>query len=37
VRYESAEDTNAKALIKKPTAVYIEQVYEYGNFSGLGI
>jgi hypothetical protein len=37
VRYGDAEDTIAKALIKKPIAVYIEQVCEYGNFGLLGI
>ncbi|OHB56824.1 MAG: hypothetical protein A2Y07_06845 [Planctomycetes bacterium GWF2_50_10] len=37
VRYADADDTGAKALIKKPLAVYIEQVYEYGNFAGLGV
>ncbi len=35
VRYEDAEDDTAKALVKKPIAVYIEKVYESGNFSGL--
>ncbi len=37
VRYETAEDDTAKALVKKPAAVYIEKVYEDGDFSGLGI
>ncbi|MFA5291955.1 MAG: hypothetical protein WC496_02860 [Phycisphaerae bacterium] len=37
VRYEDADDDNAKVLIKKPSAVFIEQVYEYGDFGGLGI
>ena len=37
VRYANAEDTTAKALIKKPVAVYIERVYESGDFSELGI
>ena len=37
VRYEDVEDTNAKALVKRPVAVYVEQVYPYGNFAGLGI
>jgi len=27
----------AKAIVKKPVAVYIEQVYEYGDFSLLRI
>ena len=37
VRYEDAEDTAAKALVKKPTAAYVEKVYEEGSFSSLGI
>jgi hypothetical protein len=37
VRYADDEDTVAKVLIKKPIAVYVEQVYPYGNFAGLGI
>ena len=37
VRYANAEDSTAKALIKKPIAVYIEKVYEDGDFSQLGI
>ncbi len=37
VRYEDSEDATAKALVKKPVAVYVEKVYEYGDFSGLGI
>jgi len=37
VRYADAEDAAAKALVKKPIAVYIEKVYEDGDFSGLGI
>ena len=37
VRYADDEDTAAKVLVKKPIAVYVEQVYPYGNFSGLGI
>ena len=37
VRYANAEDATAKALIKKPVAVYIEKVYEEGDFSQLGI
>lgn len=37
VRYADDEDTNAKVLVKKPVGVYIERVYETGNFSGLGI
>ena len=37
VRYQDAEDATAKALVKKPVAVYIEKVYDEGNFADLGI
>jgi hypothetical protein len=37
VRYRETEDTNAAAMTKKATSVYIEQVYGTGNFAGLGI
>lgn len=37
VRYVDTEDTDAKTLVKRPQAVYVEQVYPYGNFAGLGI
>ena len=37
VRYQDAEDEDAKVLIKKPIAVYIEKVYEQANLGGLGI
>lgn len=37
VRYEDAEDATAKTLVKKPAAVYVERVYEWGDFSLLGI
>jgi hypothetical protein len=37
VRFTDDEDSTAKTLIKKPIAAYVEQVYEYGDFSGLGI
>jgi hypothetical protein len=37
IRYEDAEDVPSKTLIKRPSAVYIEQVYFYGDFSLLGI
>ncbi len=37
IRYEDEEDLPSKTLIKRPTSVYIEQVYHYGNFSLLGI
>jgi len=32
-----AEDAAAKTIVKKPVAVYIEKVYEEGDFSELGI
>jgi len=35
VRYADAEDANA--IVKKPVAVYIEKVYDLGDFTGLGI
>lgn len=37
VRYADSEDAAAKAIVKKPVAVYIERVYEEGNFGSLGI
>jgi hypothetical protein len=37
VRFEDDEDTTAKKLIKKPVSAYVERVYEYGDFSALGI
>jgi len=37
ILYEPAEDANAKKMAMRPRAVYVEQVYEYGDFSGLEI
>lgn len=37
VRYEDAEDDQAKAVVKRPTAAYVEQVYEREYWSGLGL
>lgn len=37
IRYEDAEDTTAKRLVKLPIAAYVEQVYTYAALSGLGI
>lgn len=37
VRYEDVEDTTAKALVKRPTAVYVEKVYLGGDLDLLGI
>ncbi|MFN4261629.1 MAG: hypothetical protein ACK4RK_20290 [Gemmataceae bacterium] len=35
VRYADAEDENT--LVKQPIAAYVERVYDYGDFSLLGI
>ncbi len=37
VRYADTEDTTAKVLVKRPAAVYVEQVYPYGDLTALGI
>jgi hypothetical protein len=37
IRYEDAEDEDAKQIVKRPSAVFIEQVYDYGDFSDLNI
>ena len=37
VRYGTVEDTDAKKLVKRPTSVHVERVYDSGNFSELGI
>jgi len=37
IRYEDDVDAVANAPIKKPLAAYVEQVYQYGDFSLLGI
>lgn len=37
IRYEDVVDSAASVLIKRPTAVYVEQVYQYGDFTLLGI
>lgn len=37
VRYADVEDESAKVLVKRPVAAYVEQVYDSGNFSALGI
>ena len=36
-RYQDEEDKAAKAIVKKPEAVYVEEVYEADNFSKLAI
>lgn len=37
MRYVDAENEDADVLVKQPAAVYVEQVYPYGDFSLLGI
>lgn len=37
VRYEDELDNAAKTLVKRPAAVYVERVYQYADFSLLGI
>jgi hypothetical protein len=37
VRYADEEDQDAKAVVKKPVAVYVEQVYDEGDFGVLGL
>jgi hypothetical protein len=37
VRYEDSEDSVAHTVVKRPTAVYVEQVYYFTNFAKLGI
>lgn len=37
VRYEDEVDDTAKTMVKRPVAVYVEKVYESGNFSDLGL
>jgi hypothetical protein len=37
VRYADAEDMASGTLVKRPIAAYVEQVYQYGDFSNLGI
>lgn len=37
VRYADVQDAASKAIIKRPSAVYIERMYDQGNFGGLGI
>ena len=37
VRYETVEDAAAKRLVQRPAAVYVEKVYESGDFGALGI
>jgi len=37
VLYEDEEDADAKRMVKRPAAVYVEQVYREGDFGELGI
>tara|TARA_Y100000589_G_scaffold253557_1_gene242272 strand:- start:32 stop:895 length:864 start_codon:yes stop_codon:yes gene_type:complete len=37
VRYADVEDMDAMAMVKRPVAAYVEQVYEDGDFSSLNI
>jgi hypothetical protein len=37
VQYAEQEDATAKAMVKKPQSVHIEQVYEYGDFDLLDL
>ena len=37
VRYADVEDMDAMAMVKRPVAAYVEQVYEDGDFSSLDI
>jgi len=37
VRYADVEDGGSNTLVKQPVAVYVEKVYEEGDFSALGI
>ena len=35
--YEDVEDTEAKRIVKRPVAAYVERVYDEASFGGLGI
>jgi len=37
VLFEHKKDTPSNTLVKRPRAVYVEEVYRYSNFLGLGI
>jgi hypothetical protein len=37
VRYTSTDDTSAKKLVKRPSSVHIERVYDDADYSQLGI
>lgn len=37
VAYEDTEDSSAKKTVARPLAAYVEQVYQYGDFTLLGL
>jgi hypothetical protein len=37
VRYKQTDDANAKKLVKRPSSVHVERVYDSADFSALGI
>ena len=37
VRYADAEDAASNTLVEQPTAAYVEEIYEEGDFGNLGI
>jgi hypothetical protein len=37
VRYADSEDAAAKAIVKRPVAAYVEELFESGDFSALGL
>ena len=37
VQYQDAEDDDSKSIVKRPAFVHVEQVYDAGNYAGLGI
>jgi hypothetical protein len=37
VRYQDDVDTTANAIVRRPLAVYVEQVYTYADWSPMGI
>lgn len=36
-RFENKDDTDANATVRRPTAMYVERVYDPGNFALLGV
>jgi len=37
IEYEPSEDATANALTNRPKAVHVERVYDYTDFSALGL